>query len=167
MKSTATGFFGKRRRSTRRAALRQIAALPYETGADGSMRILLITSRDTRRWVIPKGNRIKGLAGHRAAEQEAFEEAGIHGIACPAPLGRYRYDKRSPDGRSREATVEVFPLAVTSQHSQWPEQGEREVRWFPVAEAAEAVDEPDLRSIIAAFANRPPSSDGQAADPRG
>ena len=62
--------------------MRQIAALPYTTHADGSMQILLITSRDTRRWVIPKGNRIKGLAGHRAAELEAFEEAGIHGIAC-------------------------------------------------------------------------------------
>lgn len=167
MKNTEPGFCGKRRRSGRRAALRQIAALPYETGADGSMRILLITSRDTGRWVIPKGNRIKGLAGHRAAEQEAFEEAGIHGVACPAPLGRYRYDKRSRDGQSRQATVEVFPLAVTDQLSQWPEQGERELRWFPVAEAAEAVDEPDLRSIIAAFANRPPSPADPAADCRG
>ena len=50
--------------------MRQIAALPYATGPDGSMRILLITSRETRRWVIPKGNRIKGMAGHRAAEME-------------------------------------------------------------------------------------------------
>ena len=66
--------------------MRQIAALPYTTDADGAMQILLITSRETRRWVIPKGNRIKGMAGHRAAELEAYEEAGIHGIACPAPL---------------------------------------------------------------------------------
>ncbi|MGE4321980.1 MAG: DUF47 family protein [Sphingobium sp.] len=139
--------------------MHQIAALPYETRADGSMRILLITSRDTRRWVIPKGNRIKGLAGHRAAEQEAFEEAGIHGIACPAPLGRYRYDKRRRKGGSREAMVEVFPLAVTGQQSQWPEQGQRELRWFPVAEAARAVDEPDLQSIIAAF-REPPAVPG-------
>ena len=82
--------------------MRQIAALPYTTHADGSMQILLITSRDTRRWVIPKGNRIKGLAGHRAAELEAFEEAGIHGIACPASLGRYSYDKRKRSGAARE-----------------------------------------------------------------
>ena len=65
--------------------MRQIAALPYTTDANGAMQILLITSRETRRWVIPKGNRIKGMAGHRAAELEAYEEAGIHGIACPAP----------------------------------------------------------------------------------
>ncbi|WP_298397784.1 DUF47 family protein [Sphingobium sp.] len=139
--------------------MRQIAALPYSTAADGSMQILLITSRDTRRWVIPKGNRIKGLAGHRAAELEAYEEAGIHGIACPAPLGRYVYDKRKRKGGSREATVEVFPLAVTGHLTQWPEQGQRELRWFPVAEAAGAVDEPDLKSIIAAF-REPPADPG-------
>jgi predicted phosphate transport protein (TIGR00153 family) len=139
--------------------MRQIAALPYTTDADGAMRILLITSRDTRRWVIPKGNRIKGMAGHRAAELEAYEEAGIHGIACPAPLGRYRYDKRKRNGASREATVEVFPLAVTGHLTQWPEQGQRELRWFPVADAAKAVDEPDLQSIIAAF-REPPANPG-------
>ncbi|WP_420145676.1 DUF47 family protein [Sphingobium sp.] len=139
--------------------MRQIAALPYTTDANGVMQILLITSRETRRWVIPKGNRIKGMAGHRAAELEAYEEAGIHGIACPAPLGRYRYDKRKRNGSSREATVEVFPLAVTGHLTQWPEQGQRELRWFPVAEAANAVDEPDLQSIIAAF-REPPANPG-------
>ncbi|WP_257539012.1 DUF47 family protein [Sphingobium sp. CFD-1] len=139
--------------------MRQIAALPYATDPDGSMRILLITSRDTRRWVIPKGNRIKGMAGHRAAEVEAYEEAGIHGIACPAPLGRYRYDKRRRKGGAREAVVEVFPLAVTDHLNQWPEKGQRELRWFPVAEAAQAVDEPDLQSIIAAF-REPPKNPG-------
>jgi predicted phosphate transport protein (TIGR00153 family) len=140
-------------------SMRQIAALPYTTADDGSMQILLITSRDTRRWVIPKGNRIKGLAGHRAAELEAYEEAGIHGIACPAPLGRYRYDKRKRSGQSREATVEVFPLAVTGHLTQWPEKGQRELRWFPIGEAAQAVDEPDLQSLIAAF-REPPRDPG-------
>lgn len=138
--------------------MRQIAALPYSTTPDGSMQVLLITSRDTGRWVIPKGNRIKGLAGHRAAELEAFEEAGIHGIACPAPLGRYRYDKRKRKG-TRAATVEVFPLAVTGHLAQWPEKGQRDLRWFPVADAAKAVDEPELRALIAAF-RKPPQQPG-------
>src|SRR3546814_18727909 len=60
---------------------------------------------------------------------------------------------------TKEATVEVFPLAVTGQLPQWPEQGQRELRWFPVAEAAKAVDEPDLQSIIAAF-RAPPRDPG-------
>ncbi len=139
--------------------MRQIAALPYTTHADGSMRILLITSRDTGRWVIPKGNRIKGLSNHRAAEVEAYEEAGIQGIACPAPIGRYRYDKRKRKGGARKAVVDVFPLAVTDHLVQWPEKGQRMLRWFPVDEAAKAVDEPDLQSIIAAF-REPPADPG-------
>ncbi len=120
------------------------------------MRILLITSRRTRRWVIPKGNRIAGLPLHRAAEHEAYEEAGIAGIACPAPIGRYAYRKQRGDGRARLATVDVFPLAVTGRAEDWPEREEREARWFSVAEAAAAVDEPDLKSIIAAFREPPP-----------
>lgn len=125
----------------------------------GSMRILLITSRETRRWVIPKGNRIKGLAAHRAAEHEAFEEAGIAGIACPAPLGSYRYRKRRRDGTARTATVDVFPLAVTHQSVDWPERGERDQQWFSVPDAANAVDEPDLKLMIAAF-REPPEEPG-------
>ena len=123
------------------------------------MRILLITSRGTGRWVIPKGNRMRGLAGHRAAELEAYEEAGLRGVACPAPLGRYRYLKYRGDGTARDAKVDVFPLAVTAQVADWPEKGERELRWFSVPEAARAVDEPDLQSIIAAF-REPPKEPG-------
>ncbi|WP_336958212.1 DUF47 family protein [Sphingobium aquiterrae] len=137
--------------------MRQIAALPYTMTADGHMQILLITSRGTGRWVIPKGNRISGMAGHRAAELEAFEEAGIHGIACPAKLGRYRYLKYRSDGSSRSAKVDVFPLAVIGQLPEWPERGERDLRWFSVPEAADAVVEPDLKSIIAAF-RKPPKA---------
>ena len=139
--------------------MRQIAALPYTMDESGSMRILLITSRETRRWVIPKGNRIKGLAAHRAAEHEAFEEAGIAGIACPAPLGSYRYRKHRRDGTARTATVDVFPLAVTGQSADWPEREERDQRWFSVPDAANAVDEPDLKSMIAAF-REPPEEPG-------
>lgn len=122
---------------------------------DGQMQILLITSRGTGRWIIPKGNRMRGTASHRAAELEAYEEAGIRGVACPAPLGQYRYLKTRDDGTARAAKVDVFPLAVTDQLPEWPEQGERELRWFSVPEAANAVAEPDLKSIIAAFREPP------------
>jgi 8-oxo-dGTP pyrophosphatase MutT (NUDIX family) len=61
--------------------------LPYRIDNEGAVRVLLITSRDTRRWVVPKGNLIRGLAGHEAAAHEAFEEAGVSGIPCPTPLG--------------------------------------------------------------------------------
>jgi len=115
------------------------------------MRILLITSRETKRWVIPKGNISSGLAPHVAAAQEAEEEAGVCGPVCPTPLGSYRYRKRRGSGASLMADVDVFPLAVTRELPHWKEQAERERRWFTLAEAAAAVDEPDLRVLIRSF----------------
>lgn len=134
--------------------IRQIAALPYRTeGAaiDAPVRILLITSRETRRWVIPKGNVSSGMAPHYAAAVEAIEEAGVNGAVCPIPLGSYRYRKRRKNGASLMVDVNVFPLAVTEELDQWKEKDERERRWFTLADAAEAVEEPDLRELIRSF----------------
>jgi uncharacterized protein len=113
--------------------------------------VLLITSRETRRWVLPKGNPIRGLSSHEAAAQEAYEEAGVSGIACPTPLGRYHYWKRRRNGQSKRTTVDLFPLAVTDQADDWPEQDERDTQWFDLAHASAAVEEPDLSRLIAAF----------------
>lgn len=112
---------------------------------------MLITSRETKRWVIPKGNAIAGLKPHEAAAEEAFEEAGLTGIGCPAALGSFRYDKRLSRGGVRPTSVQVFPLAVIRQAEVWPELGERECRWFGLPQAVEAVDEPELKAMIAEF----------------
>ena len=131
--------------------IRQIAVLPYRTNDAAQTEIMLITSRDTRRWVLPKGNRIKGLKSHEAASHEAYEEAGLVGVACPYAIGTYQYRKNRKDGTSRPATVDIFPFLVTSQLHEWPEQEERDLRWFTPAEAAAAVDEPELRDILSTF----------------
>ena len=112
---------------------------------------MLITSREQRRWVMPKGNPINGLNLHDAAAHEAFEEAGVSGIPCPTALGEYRYLKRRRDGTTRNVTVAVFPLAYQRQAEEWPEQDERETRWFTLSEASEAVDEPELKTLIRNF----------------
>jgi predicted phosphate transport protein (TIGR00153 family) len=132
-------------------AIRQVAALPYRTDDSGKVSVLLITSRETRRWVLPKGNPIRGLASHEAAAHEAFEEAGVSGIACPTPLGQYNYWKKRRNGQLKHATVALFPLAVTEQAEEWPEQDERDTQWFDLAQAAAAVDEPDLGRLIGSF----------------
>jgi hypothetical protein len=137
--------------------MRQIAALPYRAdspAADAQIRVLLITSRGTGRWVIPKGGLISGLSPHASAAREAEEEAGILGAACPTPLGTYQFRKRRKSGASVLTDVQVFPFAVTDELDSWEEQHERERRWFTLAEAAEAVDEPDLRSLMRSFAPR-------------
>ena len=135
--------------------LRQIAALPYRITADGHAEILLITSRETRRWVIPKGNPIPGLASHEAAAQEAFEEAGIRGIPCPSAVGDFAYLKRRRTGRLRPATVSVYPLQFVEQLADWPERDQRDTRWFPLDKAAAAVDEPELKALIMGFREPP------------
>lgn len=137
---------------------RQVAALPYRTSAQGHVEVMLITSRDTKRWVIPKGNLVKGLKPHEAAAEEAFEEAGLSGIGCPAALGTFYYEKGLSNGGVRPTDVHVFPLAVTRQADSWPELGERECRWFSLADAAEAVNEPELKIMIAQFSMPLPSA---------
>lgn len=115
---------------------------------------MLITTRGTRaRWVLPKGNIHAGTPPHVSAAREAQEEAGALGAVCPVALGSYRYRKRQRSGASLMVDVEVFPLALTDELDTWKEQHERERRWFPLGEAAEAVDEPDLRELIRSFAS--------------
>lgn len=115
------------------------------------MRILLVTSRENRRWVIPKGNPPGGMSAHTAAALEAEEEAGVRGLVCPVPLGSYRYRKKRQNGAWLMFDVDVFPLAVSSELVAWKEQPERERRWFSLAEAADAVDESDLSDLIRSF----------------
>lgn len=131
--------------------------MPYRTDEDGQVRVLLITSRETQRWVIPKGNPIKGLEAHEAAAHEAFEEAGVQGIPCPSSIGSYRYAKRRKGGMVRTMAVDVFPFSVTGQADEWPEQDERTCAWFTLANAAGAVEEPELKTLISTFREPPPT----------
>jgi uncharacterized protein len=128
--------------------------LPYRTASpavDAPISVLLVTSRQTRRWVLPKGNPVEGLGAHESAAHEALEEAGVRGSICPAPVGSYRYRKRRKTGASVMIDVDVFPIAVTEELTEWEEDGERERRWFALSEAAEAVDEPELQQILRNF----------------
>jgi uncharacterized protein len=101
--------------------------------------------------VIPKGNFANTVSPHSAAAQEAEEEAGVRGVVCPTPLGTYRYRKRKGSGASLMADVEVFPLSVSEELSDWKEKNQRDRRWFSLGDAANAVEEPDLRDLIRSF----------------
>lgn len=139
-----------------RPSIYQVAALPYRSadGSDGPtapLFILLVTSRQTGRWVVPKGNLMIGKSPHEAAAIEAEEEAGVRGIMSPLSLGSFRYLKLLKSGESVLAEVELFPLAVTEERKKWIEMDQRTRRWFAVAEAATAVDEVDLGELIHLF----------------
>lgn len=117
----------------------------------GALEILLVTSRRTRRWIIPKGNIDFHMAPHAAAAQEALEEAGAVGEIGKRPLGVFRYRKSLMRGFPVVAKVSVFPLEVVSLLDKWPECAVRKRRWFPRDAAADAVEEPQLSDIIRAF----------------
>jgi 8-oxo-dGTP pyrophosphatase MutT (NUDIX family) len=135
------------------APRQQYAALPYR-GAGRRLEILLISSRETRRWVIPKGWPMKKREPPDAAAREAFEEAGVEGEVERTAFGRYSYLKRLADGSDVLCLVEVFPLRVQAEGGEWPERDERTRRWFSPRAAAAAVDEPELKALIARLAER-------------
>jgi 8-oxo-dGTP pyrophosphatase MutT (NUDIX family) len=126
----------------------QYGALPYKIAGEDGLRVMLVTSRETKRWIIPKGWPMKDLKPHAAAKREAFEEAGVRGEIGKRPIGTFVYDKRLKSQATVSCKVEVFPLKVSEQAETWPEHAEREGRWFSPDEAAGFVEEEELREII-------------------
>ncbi|WP_159992543.1 NUDIX hydrolase [Roseomonas sp. 18066] len=126
----------------------QYGVLPYRPGRAGHPEVLLLTSRGTGRWVIPKGWPILGKKPRAVAELEAREEAGIKGIISPMPVGSYAYTKVLDDGAMRVCECIVFLMLVTQEASKWPERFQRKRAWFAPDEAANLVDEKMLALLI-------------------
>lgn len=131
---------------------RQVAALPWRRRG-GVLEICLVTTRETKRWTIPKGWPMKGLTAAASAAREAEEEAGLKGTIAKKPIGAFTYWKRR-ETRFDLLTVDVFPLEVTKVRKSWKEKAERQLRWTSPEEAAEAVDEPELVAMLQGFGIR-------------
>ena len=130
-------------------ACEQVAALPVAVGQDGQPRVMLLTLRGTKRWVIPKGWPIQGLTRHEAAAREAYEEAGLVGsIVHEHPIGTYSYEKCLGSGRVVTCLVAVYLFRVDRQLGEWPERNQRRTRWFTPAEAASLVAEAELVVLL-------------------
>ena len=134
---------------------KQIAALPVRWNKNGKLRVLLITSRETRRWVMPKGWPMDGKKPWRAAEIEALEEAGVEGTMSREPIGTYDYKKKLENGERTKCRVKLYPMHVTGTKKKWPERHQRTRKWFSVRGAARAVDEPELVAILEKVAGNP------------
>ena len=128
---------------------KQVAALPYRRWR-GHIEVLLITSRQTKRWVIPKGWPMDGKADHHAAAQEAYEEAGIEGQISDKSIGAFNYQKRKKSGEVVDCVVMVFAMEVYRLLHVWPEKHERRRQWFSAREAIEALTDEGLKAIIEA-----------------
>jgi 8-oxo-dGTP pyrophosphatase MutT (NUDIX family) len=134
---------------------KQVAALPWRQGKTG-VEILLVTTRTTKRWVIPKGWPMEGKADYEAAAVEAFEEAGVKGHVSRDTYGHYGYLKISDKGKARHVEVTVYLLQVQHELDQWPEREERERRWMRPEAAVDQTGEGGLIPLLKRFAEHPP-----------
>ena len=128
----------------------QFAALCYRVKADRP-EVLLITSRGTGRWIVPKGWPVAGMTPAASAEREAWEEAGVRGRFHDICLGLYSYIKIVEDGPDLPCAAMVYPVRVKTLARNYPERGQRKRKWFSPKKAAERVAEPELARILLDF----------------
>lgn len=138
---------------TAKKSLTQYAALPYRI-EDGHPQVMLVTSRETKRWILPKGQPERDLAPHQVAEQEAYEEAGVIGTVFRTAFATFDSFKRLKNGKELPCAIQVFLLEVTHELGAWPEQHERERCWMSPGEAALKVTEGGLVRVLLDFAGR-------------
>tara|TARA_R110002124_G_scaffold63350_8_gene172957 strand:- start:861 stop:1334 length:474 start_codon:yes stop_codon:yes gene_type:complete len=125
----------------------QVAALPWRL-LDDAPQVMLVTSRRSRRWLLPKGWQIEGKDLAQSALTEAFEEAGVLGTISSQPIGSYRYLKQFDNGHSIPSQALVFGLAVTQELTDWPEIRQRSRAWFSLEDAAAQVQAPGLAQML-------------------
>jgi len=126
----------------------QVAALCYRTSGCGK-KVLLVTSRGTGRWIIPKGWPMEGKNAPEAAMQEAWEEAGVRdGTIDGEAIGHFDYDKELKSGLPVPVETLVYKVEVSEMREDFPEASERERRWVSPEEAANMVREPQLQKLL-------------------
>jgi len=131
----------------RREPVRQFAALCHRQTTKGA-EVLLITTRETKRWLIPKGWPIAGLKPRKVAEREAWEEAGVIGRTGRKQFGTFFCDKVLANGDSVPSIVDVYLLKVRRQRKRFPEMNERKTAWLKPVKAAKLVQEPELQRLL-------------------
>lgn len=129
----------------------QVAGLCWRRAGKKKVEVLLITSRDTGRWVLPKGWPMKGLSDPQAALREAYEEAGVEGQVADKPIGTFPYVKVMDAKRGFPCEVAVYPIEVDGLADSFPEVSQRQRKWFSLAKAAKNVDERELSALIKGF----------------
>lgn len=126
----------------------QVAALCYRQNGD-TTQVLMITSRGTGRWIIPKGWPMDGKTCAEAALQEAWEEAGVEKADVDeTPIGSYDYYKRRDNGTMEPVSALTYAAKVKKLSNTYPESDQRKRQWMSAQDAASVVDEPALRALL-------------------
>lgn len=137
-------------RTASRMPVVQYGALPWRRTPDG-LEILLITTQNTRRWIVPKGWPVAGCTPQQCAAREAYEEAGLSGAVAGEAIGVFNYRKQLKSGQMVACRIRIYAMEVSEVAGEWPEKGTRETKWCPVSEALTLVEDSGLRRIIAKF----------------
>jgi 8-oxo-dGTP pyrophosphatase MutT (NUDIX family) len=149
-KTAARKAAGPARRRAAPVAV-QYGALPYRVTPAGAIELLLVTTKQSKRWIVPKGRPIKGLKPAKCAAREAFEEAGIRGVMGKKSIGAFRFLKTVDDALSVMCEVRLYPMKVKRELTDWPEAPDRTPRWFEPSAALAAVNDAGLKSVINRF----------------
>lgn len=129
----------------------QFGALCYRV-KQGKLKILLVTTRRSGRWIVPKGWPMDKQTPAQSAAQEAWEEAGVIGKPQDRCLGLFSYLKVTADGdKDLPCLAMVYPVLVQSLAADFPEKDQRRRKWFSPRKAAERVSEPELARILRDF----------------
>ena len=130
---------------------KQLGALPF-MHVEGALKFLLITSRTSKNWIIPKGWPKEGMTDSELAALEAYEEAGLGGQVGSEPIGHYDDIREFPNQVGlQHRRIIVFPFLVTHHHLDWPEKGQRKHTWLGTRQAISLVTNPELAAIMAEF----------------
>jgi 8-oxo-dGTP pyrophosphatase MutT (NUDIX family) len=120
----------------------QSCVVPYRV-AETSVTFALITSRNTGRWIVPKGTVEPNMTAAASAAKEALEEAGLLGTTGAQPLGEYFYSKFG-----RVYRVEIYPFLVTQQLDDWDEKHFRTREWVNAVDALSRITEAAVQDAI-------------------
>lgn len=133
----------------------QIAALPMRWDEDGKLKVMMVTSRGTGRWIVPKGWEMDNTKPWKAASIEAMEEAGIKGRISRDVIGTFKYDKVLDNGRKLPCVVRVYPMIVETLKKDWKERKQRRRKWFSPKAAARRVNEKQLAKLLRSLDHKP------------
>lgn len=126
----------------------QCAALVYRRGRTG-IQILVITSREAKRWIIPKGWPMAGKTLTEAARIEAWEEAGLKNvIGDPIEIGTYRYEKYNSGGVPVPITVFIHAFETDQLEKKFPEKGQRKRKWVSPKRAQKILKNAEISAAI-------------------
>jgi ADP-ribose pyrophosphatase YjhB (NUDIX family) len=128
----------------------KIGVIPFAISGD-RVAIMFVTSQRRGRWILPKGNLKPGESHKKGCKREAFEEAGVKGrIMSELPMTHVV--TKSSDGKLSQVAVTYYPMLVSKQVDEWPEQAKRERHWALLEDAERVTDREDFQQIIKQFA---------------